>query len=239
MSEWKAKRFWKEASAEETDGGFTVRLDGRPVKTPAKAPLTLPTIALARAVAAEWDAQEDEVKPLTMPVTRACNAAIDKVMTQHAEVAAMIASYGENDLLCYRADQPQALCDRQARAWDPLLDWAEAALGARLQPTTGIVHREQEAAALAALRARVAGQDAFALTALHDLVALSGSLVIGLAAQEGAFEPEDLWARSRVDETFQEDQWGTDEEAAEITARKRQEFLQALRFHHLARDSAA
>jgi len=129
MSIWVPKRFWKEATVEREAQGFGVRLDGRGVKTPAKTALILPSRALAEAVAAEWDAQEEKIDPTTMPVTRAANAALDKVRAQFDEVAGLIAAYGETDLLCYRADAPQELADRQAEAWDPLLDWAEAALG--------------------------------------------------------------------------------------------------------------
>ncbi len=130
---WTAKRFWQAATAEATEGGFTVRLDGRPVKTPAKAPLVLPTLALAQAIAAEWDAQTGTVRPATMPLTRAANSAIDKVAPMRAEVIAELAGYGGTDLLCYRAEGPEALVARQAAAWDPLLDWAATALRAPLR----------------------------------------------------------------------------------------------------------
>ena len=235
MSNWAAKRFWKEATPVEEEGAFTVRLDGRPVKTPAKAALRLPTRALAEAVAADWDAQQDKVDPSIMPVTRSANAAIDKVTVQFDEVAEMIAAYGDSDLLCYRADSPAGLAARQAEAWDPLLDWAAARFGARLVSTTGVMHVAQPAPALAPLAAEVRAQDSFALTALHDLVGLSGSLVIGLAALENWEGPDALWARSRIDETWQEEQWGIDEEAAAQAAHKKAEFLHALRFFQLSR----
>jgi len=235
MSGWTAKRFWKEATVEPEAGGFGVRLDGRAVKTPAKAPLVLPTRALAEAVAAEWDAQDEKIDPATMPFTRAANAAIDKVAVQFDEVAGLIAAYGETDLLCYRADGPEALTARQAEAWDPLLDWAEAALGARLTATAGVMHIAQPEPALDALRARVRSLDPFALTALHDLVGLSGSLIIGFAALENWSDADTLWHLSRIDEAWQEEQWGADEEAAELAARKKQEFLQALRFYTLSK----
>ena len=137
MSEWKAKRFWKAARTEEADGGFTVLLDTRTVKTPAKAALVVPTQTMADAIAAEWDAQDEVVDPTKMPFTRSANSAIDKVSVQHAEVAQMLADYGDADLLCYRAERPQGLIDRQAAAWDPLLDWAADALGARLHGGCG------------------------------------------------------------------------------------------------------
>ena len=235
MSGLKAKRFWKEASVVSDGTGYTVELDGRSVRTPAKAALSLPTRALADAVAAEWDAQEDEVRPASMPVTRAANAAIDKVRVQFDEVAAMIAGYGDSDLLCYRAEAPQELVRRQAEAWDPLLEWAERRHGARLVPVTGVMHVPQDAQALRALARQVEAMDPFRLTALHDLVALSGSLVIGLAAVEDFADMETLWRLSRIDETWQEEMWGIDEEASARAATKENEFCNAKRFHDLAR----
>ncbi len=234
MTEWKAKRFWKEAAVVEDEGGYGIRLDGRPVRTPAKAAMIVPTRPLAEAVAAEWDAQEDLIQPGTMPVTRSANAAIDKVRHQHAEVADMLAGYADTDLLCYRADSPDSLVQRQAEAWDPLLDWAEARYGARLVPVAGVMHRPQEAGALAQFSAEVHAMDNFTLTAFHDFVGLSGSLVIGLAAQEEARPAEDLWELSRLDERWQEEQWGIDEEARAVEAVKRAEFLHAKRFSALS-----
>ncbi|SIO52803.1 Chaperone required for the assembly of the F1-ATPase [Rhodovulum sp. ES.010] len=239
MAEWALKRFWKAAEVAETDGGFTVHLDGRPLRTPAKAPLVMPTRAMAEAAAAEWDAQEAEVRPLTMPVTRAANAAIDRVRTHRAEVAALIAAYGESDLLCHRADSPAELVAWQEAAWGPLLAWARDALEAPLVVTSGVIPCPQPADALSALQARVAARDEFELTALHNLVGLSGSLVIGFAAMEDAVAPiEELWDLSRLDETWQERQWGVDDEAAAAAARKKEDFLQARRFADLARRSA-
>ncbi len=230
MTEWKAKRFWTEAQVAEVEGGWEVRLDGRPVRTPGKQPLVLPTLALAEAIAAEWDAQEGVIDPLSMPCTRTANSAIEKVAPQKAEVAALLAAYGESDLLCYRAEGPAALIERQAAAWDPLLDWARTVLGAPLVPTAGIVHVAQPADSLSRLAARVAALGPFELAAFHDLVALSGSLVIALAVLDGHAPPEALWDVSRIDEMWQEEQWGTDEEAAEAAARRRGDFLQAKTF---------
>ena len=234
MSEWRPKRFWEAAHVTEADGMFEVLLDARPVRTPAKAALKVPTRAMAEAVAVEWDAQVEKVDPGTMPVTRSVNAAIDKLSVQHREVADMVAGYGDTDLLCYRADSPQELVDRQAALWDPLLDWADSDLGARLRPVTGVMHRPQDATALDTLRELVHGFDDFELTALHDLVGLSGSLVLGLAAVRGAQDSETLWTLSRLDEAWQAELWGVDEEAEEMAATKREAFLHALRFFHLA-----
>jgi chaperone required for assembly of F1-ATPase len=234
MSEWKAKRFWTSADIAPEDDGFSVRLDGRPVKTPAKAPLVVPTSDMARAIAAEWDAQVDVIDPHSMPVTRSANAAIDKVRHQHAEVAQMLADYGDADLLCYRAASPVELIHRQSEAWDPLLDWAEATFGARLRTVTGVMHAPQDQTALAALTGPVHKMDAFTLTAFHDLVSLSGSLVIGFAALTGHRPPDELWQLSRLDEQWQAELWGVDEEAAEQAARKESDFLAAKRFHDLS-----
>ena len=234
MSNWRPKRFWTRAEVSQTEaGGFAVTLDGRPVHTPAKAEFVLPTRAMAEAAAAEWDAQEGEVRPETMPVTRSANAAIDKVAHQHAEVADMLAAYGETDLLCYRADAPAELAARQAEVWDPLLDWAEAALGARLVAGTGVIPISQDCEAMARLRAHVHALDPFALAAFHDLVALSGSLVIAFATTQGQIGAETAWHTSRIDETWQEEQWGADEEAAAQSALKQQAFVDAARIFSL------
>lgn len=235
MSDWAAKRFWTEATPVSVEGGFRVQLDGRPVKTPAKAALIVPTLGLAEQIAAEWDAQEKKIDPATMPFTRSANAAIDKVTIQHAEVADMVADYGDSDLLCYRADSPRELCDRQAAAWDPLLDWADQTLNARLEPRTGVIHVAQDPRAIANLRRIVHGFNAFELTAIHDLVGMSGSLIIGLAAAHGHESPEALWEKSRVDERWQAEQWGDDDEALEVEAKKKNEFQHAVNLFELVK----
>lgn len=237
MTGWAAKRFWKAASAEMTPAGWEVRLDGRPVRTPAKAPLTLPTEALARAVAAEWEAQGEVIDPTAMPLTRAANAAIDKVGPQRADVVAMLAAYGETDLLCHRAEAPEELVRRQAEAWDPLLSWAAETLAALLKVTRGVTPVAQPPESLARLRAEVDALDPFALTAFCDLVAISGSLVIGLAALRGEAPAEALWQASRIDEDWQAELWGHDEEAARVAALKRRDFLQAVTLLGLLRSA--
>lgn len=233
MTEWAPKRFWKTATTEAVEGGHAVALDGRAVRTPAKARLIVPTAALAAAIAAEWDAQDERIDPGTMPFTRMANSAIDKVRPQFADVAEMVAAYGDADLLCYRADAPEELVTRQAQAWDPLLDWAADQLGARLTPRTGIMHSAQDAQALAALSARVHGLGPFQLVAFHDLVALTGSLVIGFALAESHLSVARAWQVSRIDEQWQIEQWGEDEEAQEIAARKFADLQHAHRFFAL------
>lgn len=230
MSGWAQKRFWKAVTVAEAAEGFEVELDGRRVKTPAKAPLTVPTREMAEAIAAEWDAQTESVNPNSMPCTRSANAAIDKVTHQHSEVAAMLAEYGDSDLLCYRADSPVELAARQAAEWDPVLDWAEAELGVRLLPRTGVLHQPQEPAALAVLAEKTRAMTPFQLAAFHDLVGISGSLILGFAAASGWRSAEEIWLLSRLDERWQEEQWGEDEEAQAAAEVKRQEFLHAKRF---------
>ena len=238
MSEWKAKRFWKEAAVVTTDDGFAIELDGRPVKTPAKRALVLPTAAYAEVVAAEWGAQVEEIKPETMPATKTANAALDKVSVQHAEVADLLAAYGDSDLLCYRADSPEALVARQAATWDPMLDWAADALGARLTPRSGIVHIAQDPVTLGVLSARTHALSTFELAAFHDLVSLSGSLILGFAATQEARPLDELWNISRLDELWQAEQWGKDDEAEALAARKKEGFVHAGRMFMLCHQAS-
>lgn len=227
MSEWKAKRFWTEAVVEHRPDGFGIALDGRPVKTPAKQHLAVPSQGYAQAIAAEWDAQGDTIDPLSMPFTRSANAALDKVATQHGEVADLLANYADSDLLCYRAEYPEVLVSRQSAQWDPFLDWASDALRARLEPRTGVMHAPQSPEALATLRAQVHALSAFELAAFHDLVSLSGSLILGFAATHDFRTPDVLWTVSRLDEIWQAEEWGKDEEAEAAAAIKQQAFLHA------------
>lgn len=233
MSGWAAKRFWTAATAEPCQDGYTVRLDSRAVKTPAKAALTLPTLAMAQAIAAEWQAQTGKLRPETMPCTRSANSAIDKVAVQFDEVAGLLAAYGASDLLCYRATRPAGLIDRQAAAWDPLLDWCATSLDAPLRTTAGIVHIDQPASSVARLTARVMGFSAFQLAAVHDLISISGSLVVALAITDRHLTPQQGWSLSRIDEAWQNEQWGVDEDAAAQEALRHAAFLHAGRFFAL------
>ena len=233
MTEWKAKRFWTKADVAQTGEGWEVRLDDRPLKTPLKSDLVVPTEALARAMAAEWEAQEEEIKPLTMPVTRTANSAIEKVATQFDAVAEMLADYGETDLICYRAEAPEGLIAAQSEGWDPLLLWAKSALGAELKPATGVMFEAQDQRALDRLTAQVKVFSPFQLAAFHDLVTLSGSLILAFAVTEGVRTPEEAWALSRIDEEWQIAEWGRDEEAAASTEARREAFLHAARFFSL------
>ena len=233
MSGWKAKRFWKTATAEPCEGGFTVRLDGRAVKTPAKAAFVVPTLALAEAAAREWDAQEGAVKPETMPVTRAANSAIDKLGQQRDEVVGLLAAYGASDLLCYRATGPEGLIARQAAGWDPWLGWSATDLGAPLHVTAGIVPIAQPAESLIRLRAVVDAFDPFRLAAFHDMVAITGSLILALAVTRGRLSAAEAFDLSRIDESWQAEFWGVDEDAAALEVGKRQALLEAERFYAL------
>lgn len=224
------KRFWKAAHAEPAEGGFGVSLDGRAVKTPSKQALVVPSAALAQAIAAEWDAQREVVKPETMPFTRLANSALDKVRVQHAEVAAMLAEYGGSDLLCYRAEAPEGLVARQAAAWDPLLARIAAEQGVRLNVQTGVMPTAQPAEALARVHALTAALTPFTLTAFHELVTLPGSWVVGFAALNGWHSAPELWQAAHVDEIWQAEHWGDDEEALAARALKQEAFETALRF---------
>lgn len=222
------KRFYKKAAAAETPDGWTVHLDGKPIRTPAKAAFVAPE-AVARAAASEWDTQEGEVKPASMPITRAINSAIDRTAPEFDAVVEMVAAYGGTDLICYRAEGPEELVRRQLSAWTPLIDWAETRFDARLVTATGVMHVLQPADGQVRLAKAVAGYDPLALTALYDLVALSGSLVIGLAVAEDRLGVDQGWATSRIDEIWQAEQWGVDDEAAALATRKEGEFAAAAR----------
>ena len=230
MTGWARKVFWKDVTTAAGPEGHAVLLDGRPLRTPARAALALPTAALADLVAAEWRAQDGTIRPDSMPATRAANAAIDKVRGSKGDVTALVAAYGETDLLCYRASSPAALCAEQAAAWEPLLDWATRRYEVTWRRVEGVMPASQPPATLARLTNEVARLNAFELTAMHDLVAMSGSLVIGLAVLERAEAPEQLWQASRIDEDWQARQWGHDEEARRTAENRRQTFMQAVRF---------
>ncbi|PZX39492.1 chaperone required for assembly of F1-ATPase [Roseinatronobacter thiooxidans] len=231
MSGWVKKRFWAQAEVCATEGGFTVTLDGRAVKTPGKAALVVPNAAVAQLIAAEFQAQDKVLDPETMPVTRAANSAIDKVQVATSEVTELITAYGDSDLVCYRAEAPEGLVAREAQAWDPLVDWAAHRYGLRPVVRTGIVHTPQPPALLASLRADVERLSVFELTAFHDLVSMTGSLIIGLAVLDRFAPPEALWDASRIDEDWQAEQWGSDEIAEALTQARRQSFLDAARLY--------
>lgn len=234
MSEWAPKRFYKDASVEAEGDGFAVRLDDRPIRTPSKQRFILPTAQMAEAVAAEWCAQDKVIDPTTMPWTRSANSAIDKVSAQRTEIMDHLAEYGETDLLYYRAERPLELIARQAEAWDPILDWAARRFDLSFRTTSGVMPVAQSDAVAGRLRHTMEPMSDFQLTGFHDLVALSGSLLLALAAVERPDDATALWQASRIDEDWQAEQWGIDEEAAEVAARKRRDFLHAMEFYRFA-----
>lgn len=229
------KRFWTNVTIATEDGGHAIHLDGRPVRTPGRLPLLLPTPVLAEAVAEEWRAVEGEIAPATMRLTGLANAAIERIAPDPAPHVATLARYGESDLLCYRAESPAELSAREAAAWDPLIDWARARYDIAVETTAGIVHRPQPPATMARLADAVAAQHAFALAALSTIVPITGTLIGGLALVEGATNADTLWAAATIDEVWQAERWGEDEQAARTLAAKRVDYEAAVRFIELSR----
>ena len=227
------KRFWKTAEAVGEEDGWGVRLDERPLRTPGKALLVVPTEALGRVIAGEWACAAERVDPRAMPLTGLANAAIDRVTPDRAGFAATLAKYAEADLACYRAEGPRTLAQRQAESWDRLLGWARRRYDVDFAVTTGIVHVDQPAATVARLAFEVAALDAFKLAALSPLVTIGGSLVAGLAVLEGALTTEEAWDAVSIDERWQIEKWGDDAEAVAALALRRADFFVGARFLEL------
>jgi chaperone required for assembly of F1-ATPase len=223
------KRFYKSVSIEKEGTGFALRLDGKPVRTPAKAQLLLPTRALAEAVAEEWRGQGERIDPTSMPLTKLANSAIDGVARREEAVIDDILAYAGADLLCYRAKGPGGLVEAQRKQWNSVLAWAKSTLGAPLVLAEGIVHVAQPQAALDRLREALVGRDAFALAALHVMTALSGSALLALAVALGRMTPEEAWEAAHVDEDWQIGQWGEDAEAKARRTARRRDFAAAAR----------
>jgi chaperone required for assembly of F1-ATPase len=222
------KRFYKNVSVAPSEGGYCILLDGKPVKTPARGSLVLPTEALADAIAAEWQNQGEAIVATTMPLLRLANTVIDGVAVNRADVIAAILRFGENDLLCYRAHQPPALAARQREGWDPLLDWVRQRHGAHMKVADGMAHIDQTLDALAALREPLEDLDAFTLGGLHVIASITGSLVLALAVLEGFIPGAYAFALSRIDETYQAEKWGEDAEAQKRAAALAQELNKAV-----------
>lgn len=219
------KRFYREVSVGPAEGGgWRVLLDGRPVRTPARRHLEVPRRDLAEAMAAEWAAQETIIDPRAMPHTRLANAVIDGVAVQPAAVAADALKYAGSDLLCYRATDTARLVDRQTRLWDPVLDWIEETYGARFLVAEGIVHVAQDPEAIAAVGRALEPLDPWRLGGLHSLTTLTGSLFIALALAGGRLDDDAAWAAATVDEAWNLELWGEDEEAVARLAARRREF---------------
>jgi chaperone required for assembly of F1-ATPase len=223
------RRFYKEVAAVRHEAGWEIRLDGRPVKTPARAALALPSASLAEAVADEWRAQGDTIQPRTMPLTGLANAAIDRIAPDSAAFARGLAIYGESDLTCYRAEGPEPLVRRQAEAWDPLLAWARGRYDVDFEVTAGVMHRAQPPRPVEQVGRALAARDPFRLAALSPLITISGSALIGLSLDEGAIDLETAWAAATVDEAWQTQQWGEDSEATARLEARRAEFEAAYR----------
>ena len=218
------KRFYKDVAV--ADRG-AILLDGKPVRTPARAELILPTAALAEAVAAEWRAQDGEIDPRSMRLTGLSNAAIDRIAPDLAAFARPLAAYAESDLLCYRADAPAELVARQAEAWNPLLDWAGRRFDVHFTVTSGIVHASQPEATIARLGQALAAYDAFHLAALAPIVTIGGSLVTALALAEEEIDPDSAFDLTHLDELWQALRWGEDKLALEARAVRRRDFMAA------------
>lgn len=223
------KRFWKSVAIDDDRG---IRLDDRPVRTPGRLPLLLPTTALADAVADEWRAVAEgaEIDPRTMPLTGLANAAIDRIAPDPARFAAGLAVFGESDLLCYRADAPPDLVARQEAEWGPLLDWARTRYDVHIEVTTGVLHRAQPAGTLARLGEAVSARNAWELAGLSPIVTIGGSLIAALALAEGAATAEDIWRAVELDEDWQVEQWGRDDLSLGALESRRRDFNAGVRF---------
>ena len=226
-----ARRFYETVSvAQAGEGGFAVHLDGKPVRTPAKMLLALPTERAALLVADEFAAQEEVIDPVAMPVMRLVNTALDGVANEPQAVLEDILRFASSDMLCYRADTPQGLVESQNRHWDPVLDWARSALGARFNLAEGVIHVEQPRESIAVLGVHLARRAGpMRLAALHLMTSLTGSALLALAVEAGALEPEKAWLAAHVDEDWQIAQWGQDAEAVARRNARLRDFSAAVR----------
>ena len=217
------KRFYKAADITEAEGGFAITLDGKPIRTPSGRQVVIPSRELAVAVAAEWAAQGETIDPVTMPLTRIANSVVEGVIDRVDDVVDDLAKYFETDLLFYRAGHPEGLVAREAAHWDPVLFWAAETLGAHFILSEGIMHVKQPEEAVRAARAALPG-DAWSVAALHMITTLTGSALLALALVHGAREAGQVWAAAHVDEDWNTDQWGVDEEAASRRAVRARDF---------------
>jgi chaperone required for assembly of F1-ATPase len=220
------KRFYARAGITEAAGGFSITLDGKPVRTPSRHPLAAPTRDIAEAMAAEWDAQKEIIDPATMPLTRLANSVIDAVASRVGAVADDVAKYFHSDMLFYRAGHPAVLVEREAAHWDRILFWAADTLGAHFILTEGIVHVRQPDQAVAAARAALPA-DPWSIAALHVVTTLTGSALLGLALMHGVLDEDQVWAAAHVDEDWNIEQWGVDEEVAARRAARLVDFRAA------------
>jgi chaperone required for assembly of F1-ATPase len=227
------KRFWKDVAVEPEEGGWGIRLDGRPVKTPARAALVIPTEVLAEAIADEWRSVADTVDPRAMPLTGLANAAIDRVEPGRQAFANGLARYADADLACYRSEGPRALLERQERCWDELLGWARRRYDVDFVTTSGLMHVAQPPATVEQLSHAVSAPDPFRLAGLSPLVTIGGSLIAALAVLEKAMTAQAAWDAVSVDDRWQLEQWGADAEAEAGLENRRRDFFAAARFLEL------
>ncbi|MFL6735868.1 MAG: ATP12 family chaperone protein [Sphingomonas sp.] len=227
------KRFWKDVAVERKGLGWTVELDGRPVRTPARAPLVVPTEALADAMAVEWRSIEAELEPRAMPLTGLANAAIDRVEPERRAFAGGLARYAEADLACYRSEWPPELVKRQIESWDGLLAWGRRRFDVEFSTTSGLLHVPQPQATIDRLSQAVAELDSFHLAGLSPLVTTGGSLLAALAVEQKALGAEEAWDAVSIDDRWQLEQWGGDTEARDALEGRRRDFLAAARFLEL------
>ena len=227
------KRFWKQATAVREGDGWAVQLDGKPLRTPARKSLLVPTETLAQAIAEEWNFAGETVDPRSMPLTGLANAAIDRVASDPNAFATGLANYGESDLACYRAQNPPSLVDRQQESWDALLAWARRRFDVDFCTTSGIVHVEQPEATTRRLAHAVGSLDPFRLAGLSPLVTIGGSLIAGLAVLEGHMAPAHAWKAVTIDEQWQIEHWGADAEAEAALEARRADFMAAAQFLEL------
>jgi chaperone required for assembly of F1-ATPase len=224
------KRFWKEVSVERESSGWAIRLDERPVRTPARASLVVPSEPLAEAIADEWRPVGEMIDSRAMPLTGLANAAIDRIAPEPHAFVAGIATYAEADLACYRSDWPPELVSRQAQSWEELLAWGRRRYDVDFSTTSGLLHVPQPQATIDRLSQAVAELDAFHLAGLSPLVTAGGSLLAALAVLEKALTPEEAWDAVSIDDRWQLEQWGADSEARAALENRRKDFLAAARF---------
>ena len=222
------KRFYAQAGVTEAEGGFSVTLDRKPIRTPSGRVVTVPSRQIADAIAAEWEAQKDNIDPLTMPLTRFANSVAEGVVDRAELVADDVAKYLRSDLLFYRAGHPEALVARESRHWDPVLFWAADALGAHFILAEGIMHVSQPDTAVEAARAALPA-DPWSIAAVHVVTTLTGSALLALALKHGVLDPDQVWAAAHVDEDWNAEQWGVDEEVAARRAARLVDFKAASR----------
>ena len=239
MNSWKPRRFWSRAGIVEVERGFAVSLDGQTAATPSGNALELPARQMAELVCAEWNRQQDEIDPSSMPHTRLANTAIDRISAAKDEAVAALVEFAESDLLCHRAGRPEQLVARQRNSWDPVIEWADRSLGAPLRIGSGVMPVRQAGGSLGRLKELTAALDPFELAGLSEMVALTGSLLIGHAVIRGRLAPEVAWSISRIDEQHQSEHWGLDREAEHAERIRREAFLVACAFALSAADRPA